>query len=104
MISPRLLRSEVRQYALEIMRADGDVGVVDEEEFVVRVRRELHQCTYLPIGAEARRTLDQANRAIGKFALQFVDRVNRGIVERRDPKEQLEFSVVVLATMRAKGV
>ena len=51
--------------ALEIARTDGNVGVVDEQELVLRVGNELRESADFAVGAEALGALDQANGASG---------------------------------------
>ncbi len=75
-------RREVSHDAFEIMRTDGDVRVVDDEVFVAGLRRELGEGADLSVGAEAQRTLDEADGAVGEFALQLLHGAYCGVIER----------------------
>ena len=83
----RLQWSKVRHYAREVIRADGDVGVVDKEKLEPRMRHHLDQRTHLAVGAEAFGTLDEADGMIGKLRLKLLNSRYRGLVERRNTEE-----------------
>ena len=75
---------KVSHYTLKIMRAYGDIGVVDDQKFVAGVLGELRKVTHFAVGAETRRALHKANGAIRKFTLQLLHRRGGGIVNRGD--------------------
>ena len=95
---------EVGHDAREVVRVYGDVGVVDEEKFVPRLRSELNERAHLAVGAEARWALYESDRLIGKFALQLANGRNGEIIKRRDTEEKFEFAEIVLVAVRAKRI
>ncbi len=91
-------------HALEVMRSDGDVGIANEQEFVLRVGNELREGADFAIGAEAVGALDEANGAIRKLLLQLLDGCDGGVVERGDAEEEFVGARVILAAVAAKGI
>ncbi len=55
------------------MRGDRNIGVVDQEEFIVCVRDKLRQCADFAVGTEARGTLDEADGTLGEFSLELLN-------------------------------
>src|ERR1700739_1667857 len=103
-ISLGFSRSEMGHHALKVMRAYGNVGVVDEKKFVAGLLCKLRQRADFAIRAEARGTLDETNSAIREFALQLLHGGNGWVVRRRNAKEEFEFAEIVLVAMGAKGI
>ena len=56
-------------HALEVVRTNGDVGIVHKEKLVTCLERKLRERADLAVGAEARWALNEADHLIGKLAL-----------------------------------
>src|SRR5579872_531242 len=91
-------------HALEVVSRDGDVGVVDQEKFMLRMEHELGERADFAIGAETLRALDEANGVLREFALELLDDGDRRISKRGDTEEEFVRAGVLLAAVRAKGV
>ena len=78
--------------ALEIMRRDGDVGVADEQEFVLSVGNELCKCADFAVGAETLGALDQTNGVLAGIhvavARQWRQRDRRARTRRRGSRSR----------------
>ncbi len=86
------------------MRAHRNVGIVDEQKIVPRVRDQLRQRAHLAVRSQPLRALDQPDGPLGKLGLQLLDCRDSRIVERRHAKQQLELARVALPAMAAEGV
>jgi len=67
------IRAEAGHDPLDVARADGDVGVVDEQKIVAGVRCQLNERTDLAVGSQAQRALDEMDGAIRELGLQLGD-------------------------------
>ena len=97
-------RREATHHPLKIMRPHGNVGIVDEQYFVARVRGKLHQRADLAVCAQALGALDELDRVLGKLRNQIFNRCRRGIVERTHSEQQLELARIILPAMTAEGI
>ena len=71
----------------EVVGADADVGVVDEEEVVAGVLHELREVADFSVGAEGFGAEDELNGAVGEIGLKLADDGAGRIVERGDAEE-----------------
>ena len=74
------IRAEVVHDAFEIAGGDGDIGVVDEQIGMARVRGELDKIANLSIGSETGGAVDEADGVLGKLQLELFDGGNGGVV------------------------
>ena len=69
------------------MRGDGDIGVVDEQEIVPRMKGHLKQRADFAVGSQPFRALDELDGEGRKLGLQAFDGRYGRIVERGYPEE-----------------
>src|ERR1019366_6299985 len=70
---------------------------------IARLAQHLDQIAYLARCAQALRTLDQADRALGKFKSQPLDLHHGGILHAADTEEYLEVPRVLLPAVADKA-
>ncbi len=83
----------------QIMRRDADVAIVDDDVFILRMRKHLGQIRDLARRAETERAFDQTDRHLRELSTEAVDLAERGVFKRADAEENLELSLVLLSTM-----
>jgi hypothetical protein len=98
------LRSKVRHYTLEIVRAYGDIGIIDEQKVVASLGSKLRERADFSVRSQARRALDQSNRPIGKILLQLLDCGCGWVVFGRDSKQHLKFARISLFAVASERV
>ena len=94
---------ERREDACEVVRADADVAVVDDEVVIAGVGHKLREIADLAVGTEDLWTEDEANGVIGEFCLELADDGSGRIVEAGDAEEDLVFAGVVLTAVAGES-
>ena len=87
----------------EVAGRDEDVGVVDEDVLVARVREHLGEVGELAVGAEALGALDEADVDVRVVDAEAGDLGDGGVVERADAEEELEGAGVVLRAVAGEA-
>ena len=95
--------SEGREDVGEVVGADADVGVVNDEVVVAGVLRKLREVADFAVGAEDVGAEDELDGAIGEIGLELADDGAGGIVERGDAEEDFVWTGVVLAAVAGEG-
>ncbi len=95
LIGGRKRRQDVR----EIARANADIAVVDDENFVPRAGQELRQAAHLAVGTQVLRADDEADVALGKLLLKLAHQRHCGIVEAGNAEEDFVLARIILAAV-----
>ena len=87
----------------EVIRADADVGVIDDEVVVAGVLHELREVADFAVGAEDIGAEDELDGVIGEVGLELANDGAGGIVERGDAEEDFVWAGVILAAVAGEG-